>query len=147
MQPDSLEQTIASQLNGTSSINTSNSSLTQVPDLKDVCSLLQTIDFATAMLANSLKDPDKRQEIGLRLIDAMLEGHNHGLEFTDVKIKTSAGMMTTTFKFPVASILVGLQKLTAQAQISPENEGTEASVPPVTATPEDTVAATTGLPD
>lgn len=111
-----LSQTISSQLSGASSISTSSNSLTQVPDLKEVCSLLQTIDFATALLATSLKDPEKRQEIGLRLLDAMLEGHKHGLEFADVKVKTSSGMMTTTFKFPVASILVGLQKIAAQQQ-------------------------------
>lgn len=106
----------ASLNSAATSVTSSVNSLTQIPDLKDVCLLLQTIDFTTASLSTSLKDPDKRQEIALKLIDAMLEGHKHGLEFADLKLKTSGGMMTASFKFPVASLVAGLQKIASAAQ-------------------------------
>jgi hypothetical protein len=56
------------------------------------------------IVAIDLKDPDKRQEIGIRLIENINDAFAKGLEFSDVKVKSKAGVATVSFKFPVAAL-------------------------------------------
>jgi hypothetical protein len=78
---------------------------TKVPEICDMFNQLNAADFTLAQLAIDLKDPDKRQEIGIRLIEAINDAFTKGLEFTDIKLKTKAGIANVSFKFPVASLL------------------------------------------
>jgi hypothetical protein len=79
-------------------------STTQVPEIETIFKQLNAIDFTLAQLAIDLKDPDKRQEIGIRLIENMNDAFAKGLEFADIKVKTKAGMATVAFKFPVSAL-------------------------------------------
>lgn len=79
-------------------------STTQVPEIETIFKQLNAIDFTLAQLAIDLKDPDKRQEIGIRLIENINDAFAKGLEFADVKVKTKAGMATVAFKFPVSAL-------------------------------------------
>lgn len=80
-------------------------STTQVPEIETIFKQLNAADFTLAQLAIDLKDPDKRQEIGIRLIENMNDAFAKGLEFADIKVKTKAGMATVAFKFPVSAFL------------------------------------------
>lgn len=82
---------------------------THVPDLEDIFKRLNVADFALAQLALDLKDPDKRQEIGIKLVEALNDAFSKGMTFSDVKLKTKAGEMTASLKFPVASLLRSLK--------------------------------------
>lgn len=94
-----------------------------VPALQDIFKQLNTADFALAQLAIDLKDPDKRQEIGIKLVEAMADAFDtHGMEFSDIKMKTKGGVATVSFKFPVIAIARSLDK--AQAESLPEAEPT-----------------------
>lgn len=81
-------------------------STTQVPEIETIFKQLNAVDFTLAQLAIDLKDPDKRQEIGIRLIENMNDAFAKGLEFADIKVKTKAGMATVAFKFPVSALAV-----------------------------------------
>jgi hypothetical protein len=78
---------------------------TQVPEIEKIFKQLNAVDFTLAQLAIDLKDPDKRQEIGIRLIENINTAFiTKGLEFADVKVKTKAGMATVAFKFQVSAL-------------------------------------------
>ncbi|MFN5249773.1 MAG: hypothetical protein ACK5DE_01880 [Bacteroidota bacterium] len=79
-------------------------STTKVPEIETIFKQLNAVDFTLAQLAIDLKDPDKRQEIGIRLIENINEAFSKGLEFADVKVKSKAGMATVAFKFPVSAL-------------------------------------------
>lgn len=79
-------------------------STTKVPEIETIFKQLNAVDFTLAQLAIDLKDPDKRQEIGIRLIENINTAFNKDLEFADVKVKTKAGMATVAFKFPVSAL-------------------------------------------
>ena len=79
-------------------------STTQVPEIETIFKQLNAVDFTLAQLAIDLKDPDKRQEIGIRLIENINDAFAKGLEFADVKVKTKAGMAIVAFKFPVSAL-------------------------------------------
>lgn len=79
-------------------------STTQVPEIETIFKQLNAVDFTLAQLAIDLKDPDKRQEIGIRLIENMNDAFAKGLEFADVKVKSKSGMATVAFKFPVSAL-------------------------------------------
>lgn len=79
-------------------------STTQVPEIETIFKQLNAVDFTLAQLAIDLKDPDKRQEIGIRLIENINDAFAKGLEFADVKVKTKSGMATVAFKFPVSAL-------------------------------------------
>lgn len=79
-------------------------STTQVPEIETIFKQLNAVDFTLAQLAVDLKDPDKRQEIGIRLIENINDAFAKGLEFADVKVKSKAGMATVAFKFPVSAL-------------------------------------------
>jgi hypothetical protein len=79
-------------------------STTKVPEIETIFNQLNAADFTLAQLAIDLKDPDKRQEIGIRLIENINDAFAKGLEFSDVKVKSKAGVATVSFKFPVAAL-------------------------------------------
>ncbi len=79
-------------------------STTHVPEIATIFKQLSAVDFTLAQLAVDLKDPDKRQEIGIRLIENINEAFTKGLEFADVKVKSKSGMATVSFKFPVSAL-------------------------------------------
>ena len=79
-------------------------STTKVPEIETIFKQLNAVDFTLAQLAIDLKDPDKRQEIGIRLVENINTAFTKGLEFADVKVKTKAGMATVAFKFPVSAL-------------------------------------------
>lgn len=78
---------------------------TKVPEIESIFNQLNAVDFTLAQLAIDLKDPDKRQEIGIRLVDTIQKSFENGMEFTDVKLKAKGGMATISLKFPVASLV------------------------------------------
>lgn len=78
---------------------------TNIPEINSIFNQLNAVDFTLAQLAIDLKDPDKKQEIGIRIIESINEAITQGLEFSDIKLKTKAGMATVSFKFPVASLI------------------------------------------
>lgn len=79
-------------------------STTKVPEVEAIFNQLNAVDFTLAQLAIDLKDPDKRQEIGIRLIENINDAFTKGLEFSDIKVKSKAGVATVSFKFPVAAL-------------------------------------------
>jgi hypothetical protein len=81
-----------------------NDSTTKVPEVETIFKQLNAVDFTLAQLGIDLKDPDKRQEIGISLIENINDAFAKGLEFSDIKVKTKAGMATVSFKFPVAAL-------------------------------------------
>lgn len=82
-------------------------STTKIPEIETIFNQLNAIDFTLAQLAIDLKDPDKRQEIGIRLIENINDAFSKGLEFSDIKVKSKAGMATVSFKFAAASLAKG----------------------------------------
>lgn len=86
-------------------MSTADDSTTKVPEIDDIFNQLNAVDFTLAQLHIDLKDQDKRQEIGIRLIEVIKEAFDKGMTFSDVKLKTKAGMATVSFKFPVASLM------------------------------------------
>jgi len=77
---------------------------TKIPEIETIFNQLNAIDFTLAQLAIDLKDPDKRQEIGIRLVENINEAFSKGLEFADVKVKSKAGMATVSFKFSASAL-------------------------------------------
>jgi hypothetical protein len=77
---------------------------TKVPEIEAIFNQLNAVDFTLAQLAIDLKDPDKRQEIGIRLIENINDAFAKGLEFSDIKVKTKAGVATVVLKFPVVAL-------------------------------------------
>lgn len=77
---------------------------TKIPEIEKIFEQLNAVDFTLAQLSVDLKDPDKRQEIGIRLVENINTAFTKGLEFADVKVKTKAGMATVAFKFPVSAL-------------------------------------------
>ncbi len=77
---------------------------TKIPEIETIFNQLNAIDFTLAQLAIDLKDPDKRQEIGIKLVENINEAFSKGLEFADVKVKSKAGMATVSFKFPASAL-------------------------------------------
>lgn len=86
-------------------MSTADDSTTKVPEIDDIFNQLNAVDFTLAQLHIDLKDQDKRQEIGIRMIEVIRESFDKGMTFSDVKLKTKAGMATVAFKFPVASMI------------------------------------------
>ena len=79
-------------------------STTKVPEVEAIFNQLNAVEITLAQLASEIKDPDKRQEIGIRLIENINDAFAKGLEFSDVKVKSKAGVATVSFKFPVAAL-------------------------------------------
>jgi hypothetical protein len=90
--------------------DTQQDSTTKVPEITSIFNQLTAVDFTLAQLAIDLKDPDKKQEIGIRLIETINEAITQGLEFTDIKLKAKSGIANVSFKFPVASLSKGISK-------------------------------------
>lgn len=82
---------------------------TKVPELDAIFNSLAAADFTMAQLAIDLKDPDKRQEIGMRLVEAMNDAAAKGMEYTDIKLKAKNGVANVSFKFPLASLAKSLK--------------------------------------
>ena len=82
---------------------------TQIPDIAKIFDQLSAVDFTIAQLNLDLKDPDKRQEIGIRLVEALNDAFTQGMTFSDIKVKTKSGVANVSFKFPVASLVRGMK--------------------------------------
>lgn len=80
------------------------SSTTSDVDMTTVFGQLNTADYHLASLYAALKDPDKRQEIGISLLEMMESSFASGLVFKDIKLKINAGMLTASFKFPITDL-------------------------------------------
>ena len=65
---------------------------------------LQAADNTLAQLALALKDADKRQEIGAKLVAALDASINDGLAFSAIKMTAKAGVLSITFKMPTAQL-------------------------------------------
>lgn len=83
---------------------------TKVPEIDKIFDQLNAVDFTMAQLSLDLKDPDKRQEIGIRLVEAMQDAFSKGMEFKDIKIKSKNGVANVSFKFPVVHLIKGFKK-------------------------------------
>ena len=79
---------------------------THDPKLDVICQHLNTLDFNMAQLAIALKDPDKKQEIGMKLVDAIKEAIDaKDLEFSNLKLSMKGGILNVGMKFPLTAIV------------------------------------------
>lgn len=62
---------------------------------------LNAADFTLAKIQEDLKDADKRQEVGLRLVEMLADATASGLVFQKVKLGTKAGTLKLGFEFPI----------------------------------------------
>ncbi len=90
--------------------NNSEDTTTKIPEVNAIFEQLNAVDFTMAQLSLDLKDPDKRQEIGIRLVEAIEDAFSKGMEFDDIKLKTKSGKATVSFKFPVANLVKNIVK-------------------------------------
>ncbi len=90
--------------------NTTEDTTTKVPEVNTIFEQLNAVDFTMAQLSLDLKDPDKRQEIGIRLVEAIQDAFTKGMTFDDIKLKTKSGKATVSFKFPVADLVRNIAK-------------------------------------
>ena len=62
---------------------------------------LNAADFSMARIQEDLKDADRRQEIGKRLVEMLAEASEEGLVFQKIKIGAKAGILKLGFEFPI----------------------------------------------
>jgi hypothetical protein len=62
---------------------------------------LNAADFSMARIQEDLKDADRRQEIGKRLVAMLAEASDEGLVYQKIKISAKAGILKVGFEFPI----------------------------------------------
>lgn len=79
-------------------------------DINSIFDQLTAADYTMAKINEDLKDAERRQEIGKRLVAMLHEAAGQGLSFQKIKLSTKAGVLKVGMEVPIVLLrdLLGL---------------------------------------
>ena len=85
-------------------------------EINSLLDQLNMADFTMAKINEDLKDADRRQEVGMRLVQMLHEATDQGLKYNKIKLASKAGTLKLSFEFPSIVFRDLLGGLSAESQ-------------------------------